>query len=100
MLGLGPNPPASTWGNIAQDGTYHNELWVVALPSLAITGFAVCASFVADGVQDALDPRRDWAHAERSRWRGLARRLLGSRAVPLDDGGEVEPGRKRPVGLP
>lgn len=94
-LGLGPNPPAATWGTIAQDGIYHNELWVVLLPSLAITGFAVCASYVADGLQDALDPRRDWAPVERGRLRGLGRRLLGPRAVPLDDAGEVEPGRER-----
>jgi oligopeptide transport system permease protein len=85
VLGLGPNPPAATWGNIAQEGISNNSLWAVVLPSIAITGFAVCASFVADGVQDALDPRREWAPVERKRLRGLARRLLGTHAVPQDD---------------
>lgn len=97
VLGLGPNPPTATWGNVAQDGIYHNSVWNVFVPSLAITGFAVCASYLADGVQDALDPRRDWAPAREGRLRGLARRLLGTRAVPFDDGGEMGPGGEGPV---
>jgi ABC-type dipeptide/oligopeptide/nickel transport system permease subunit len=80
VLGLGPNPPTATWGNIAQDGIYHDSVRLVLVPSLAIAGFAVCASYVADGVQEALDPRRDWARERRLP--GLARRLLGSRLVP------------------
>lgn len=60
VLGLGPNPPTATWGNIAQEGIVHHRIWAVLLPSIAITAFALCASFVADGVQEALDPRRDW----------------------------------------
>jgi oligopeptide transport system permease protein len=75
VLGLGPNPPTATWGNIAQEGITNGSLWAVVLPSIAITGFAVCASFVADGLQDALDPRRDWAPVRRrSLRRALARR--------------------------
>jgi ABC-type dipeptide/oligopeptide/nickel transport system permease subunit len=58
VLGLGVNPPQATWGTIAQDGQSFNRLYEVLLPSLAIAGFAVCVSFVADGVDDALDPRR------------------------------------------
>jgi len=87
VLGLGPNPPAATWGNIAQEGMQYDSLWLVILPSIAITGFAVCANFVADGVQDALDPRRDWGAdgAARRPLRRLTRSLLGSRVVPLDD---------------
>lgn len=78
VLGLGPNPPAATWGNIAQEGIANGQLWTVVLASIAITGFSVCASFVADGVQDALDPRRAWAPGPARR--GLLRRLLPARA--------------------
>lgn len=76
VLGLGPNPPTATWGNIAQEGIVHHRIWAVLLPSIAITGFAVCASFVADGVQEALDPRRD--REPLRPMRGFAR-LLGPR---------------------
>jgi oligopeptide transport system permease protein len=58
VLGLGLNPPQATWGTIAQDGQAFGRLYEVLLPSLAIAAFAVCVSFVADGVDDALDPRR------------------------------------------
>ena len=100
VLGLGPNPPAATWGNIAQEGMQYDSMWLVLLPSIAITGFAVCANFVADGIQDALDPRREWV-SERPRrkpLRRLARGLFGARAVPLDDPDGVGPVRERPVG--
>jgi ABC-type dipeptide/oligopeptide/nickel transport system permease subunit len=57
-LGLGLNPPAATWGNIAFDGIYHGRLYEVFLPSAAIALFAIAANVVADGIHDALDPRR------------------------------------------
>ena len=57
-LGLGLNPPAATWGNIAYDGIRLGRLWEVVLPSIAIAIFAVAANLVADGLDDALDPRR------------------------------------------
>jgi len=57
-LGLGLNPPAATWGNIAFDGIFHGRLYEVFLPSAAIALFAVAANVVADGLHDALDPRR------------------------------------------
>ena len=57
-LGLGLNPPAATWGNIAYDGIRVGRLWEVFLPSMAIAIFAVAANLVADGLDDALDPRR------------------------------------------
>ena len=72
VLGLGVNPPQATWGTIAQDGQSFNRLYEVLLPSLAIAGFAVCVSFVADGVDDALDPRRATEPG-----RGGFRRALG-----------------------
>jgi oligopeptide transport system permease protein len=58
LLGLGLNAPAATWGNIAEDGFNHARPWLMVVPSAAIALFAVCMNFVADGVDDALDPRR------------------------------------------
>jgi ABC-type dipeptide/oligopeptide/nickel transport system permease subunit len=58
VLGLGVNPPTATWGTIAQDGMTSGRLWLVLLPSLALAVFAVVANVVADGLNDALDPRR------------------------------------------
>jgi ABC-type dipeptide/oligopeptide/nickel transport system permease subunit len=58
VLGLGPETPTATWGNIALEGITFGRLWLVFLPSLAIAVFAVAANLLADGLGDALDPRR------------------------------------------
>jgi peptide/nickel transport system permease protein len=58
VLGLGPNPPTPTWGNMAVEGVRFHRIWNVALPSAAIALFAVLANLLADSLQDALDPRR------------------------------------------
>ena len=58
VLGLGVNPPEATWGNIAQEGIERGRLYLVVLPSVAIGVLAVAANVVADGLHDALDPRR------------------------------------------
>jgi oligopeptide transport system permease protein len=70
VLGLGINPPDATWGNVAQLGRDRGDLSSVVLPSVAIAIFAVCANLVADGLQEAFDPRRDVRRVRRSwRWR-------------------------------
>jgi oligopeptide transport system permease protein len=58
VLGLGVNPPDATWGNIAQEGIERGRLYLVVLPSAAIAFVAVASNLVADGLHDALDPRR------------------------------------------
>ena len=58
VLGLGPEAPTPTWGNMALEGITFGRLWLVFLPSLAIAVLAVAASLFADGLGDALDPRR------------------------------------------
>jgi oligopeptide transport system permease protein len=57
-LGLGLNPPAATWGNLAFEGIEDARLWEVVLPSVAIAVFAIAANIVADGLDEAFDPRR------------------------------------------
>ena len=61
VLGLGINAPAATWGNIAQDGLSRNNPYFLILPSAAIALLAVALNFIADGLQDAFDPRREGA---------------------------------------
>jgi oligopeptide transport system permease protein len=39
VLGLGPNPPTATWGNIAQSGLHFFRLWEMLLATIAITIF-------------------------------------------------------------
>jgi len=58
VLGLGPNPPTPTWGNMAVEGIRFHRIWNVALPSAAIAVFAILANLLADAFQEALDPRR------------------------------------------
>ena len=74
VLGLGPNPPAATWGNIAYDGWMEHRAWDMLVATLAITVFAVSANLLADGIQDVLDPRRRRAVA-----RARPRLLRGAR---------------------
>jgi oligopeptide transport system permease protein len=58
VLGLGPNPPTATWGNLAQDGLQFFRLWEMLLATVAITIFVLSANVIADGLHDVLDPRR------------------------------------------
>ena len=58
VLGLGPNPPTATWGNIAQSGLQFFRLWEMFVATVAITLFVLSANVIADGLHDVLDPRR------------------------------------------
>ena len=59
FLGLGINPPASSWGSLAQDGyqQYLSHPYLIIIPSIAIAWLILTAFFIADGLRDALDPR-------------------------------------------
>lgn len=59
FIGLGINPPDASWGSMAQEGrdAYRTHPIIIAIPSVAIAALVLCASFVADGLRDALDPR-------------------------------------------
>ena len=56
-LGLGPSHPAATWGNIAWLGIQEGQLSHVAYVSAGLAIFAISANFIADGLQEAFDPR-------------------------------------------
>lgn len=60
FLGLGSQPPDPSWGNMlsaAQAYLYRTPYYAL-FPGLAITLVVVGMNFFADGLQDALDPRR------------------------------------------
>jgi oligopeptide transport system permease protein len=59
FLGLGINPPKSSWGSLAQDGytQYLSHPYIIVIPSVAIAWLILSAFFIADGLREALDPR-------------------------------------------
>jgi peptide/nickel transport system permease protein len=60
FLGLGSQPPEPSWGNMlsAAQAYLYRSAWYALFPGLAITLAVVGTNFFADGLQDALDPRR------------------------------------------
>lgn len=60
FLGLGSQPPDPSWGNMlsAAQGYLYRSPTYALFPGLAITLVVVGMNYVADGLQDALDPRR------------------------------------------
>src|SRR5438105_563367 len=67
FLGLGSQPPEPSWGNMlsAAQGYLYRSPWYALFPGLAITIVVVGMNFVADGLQDALDPSRVSRHVPR-----------------------------------
>ena len=59
IVGLGPSPPAATWGNIAKDGLDASHAWSMFWPSVIIALFALSANVLVDRLHDVLDPRRE-----------------------------------------
>lgn len=61
FLGLGVQPPTSTWGNMltySQSVTiFRTAWWYPTFPGLMILFTVLSFNFVGDGLRDALDPR-------------------------------------------
>lgn len=59
FIGVGPPPPAPTFGNIIADGRdYIQEApWICLYPGLAIAITVLSLNLIGDGLRDALDPR-------------------------------------------
>ena len=59
FLGLGVQPPTSTWGNILTEGKDTIELawWLSVYPGLAILITVLSYNLLGEGIRDALDPR-------------------------------------------
>lgn len=60
-LGLGVRPPAPSWGNMILEGKdqLFTAPWVAAAPGVALLLTVAACNLVGDGLQDALDPRRE-----------------------------------------
>ena len=59
FLGLGIQPPASSWGSLISGGveTMEEYPWLLIFPGLALTITLFSLNFLGDGLRDALDPR-------------------------------------------
>ena len=59
FLGLGVQPPRSSWGTLISDGAGVMGLfpWLVSFPALILAAVLFSLNFLGDGLRDALDPR-------------------------------------------
>ncbi len=58
FLGLGVQPPRSSWGLLISQGveTMESYPWVLIFPGLALSFTLFALNFLGDGLRDALDP--------------------------------------------
>ncbi len=59
FLGLGVQPPMSSWGVLIKEGAENMEeyTWLLIYPGLALALTLFSLNFLGDGLRDALDPR-------------------------------------------
>ncbi|HNR30990.1 MAG TPA: ABC transporter permease subunit [Candidatus Hydrogenedentes bacterium] len=59
FLGLGVQPPMSSWGLLIKEGVETMEpfWWMLVFPSVALSVTLFSLNFFGDGLRDALDPR-------------------------------------------
>lgn len=59
FLGLGIQPPASSWGALIMDGAQRMDTapWLLIFPGTIFSLTLLALNFVGDGLRDALDPR-------------------------------------------
>jgi ABC-type dipeptide/oligopeptide/nickel transport system permease subunit len=57
VVGLGPEAPTATWGNIAQQGLHFGRLWEMSLATGMLVLFALSANVLVDALEEAFDPR-------------------------------------------
>jgi oligopeptide transport system permease protein len=59
FLGLGVQPPMSSWGVMIQEGAQKMEAypWLLIFPAACFATALFSLNFVGDGLRDALDPR-------------------------------------------
>lgn len=62
FLGLGVQPPNSSWGLLAAEGAssitaIHTAWWLIFFPGLALAVTLFSLNFLGDGLRDALDPK-------------------------------------------
>jgi len=59
FLGLGVQPPMTSWGALISEGAQEMEITprTLILPALFLSTTLFCFNFLGDGLRDALDPR-------------------------------------------
>lgn len=59
FLGLGVQPPNSSWGSLINDGAEKmiSYPWLLIFPSIFFSLTLFCLNFLGDGLRDALDPK-------------------------------------------
>jgi len=59
FLGLGIQPPQSSWGSLISSGveTMEEYPWLLIFPALTLSLTLFSLNFLGDGLRDALDPR-------------------------------------------
>lgn len=59
FIGIGPPPPAPSWGNIVAEGRDYavEAWWIMLFPGMAISLAALGMNLLGDGLRDVLDPR-------------------------------------------
>ena len=59
FLGLGIQPPMSSWGTLIKDGVESMEeySWLLIYPGISFTVTLFALNFFGDGLRDALDPK-------------------------------------------
>jgi len=59
FIGIGPPPPAPSWGNIIAEGRQFavQSWWIMLFPGFAISLAALGMNLLGDGLRDVLDPR-------------------------------------------
>jgi oligopeptide transport system permease protein len=59
FLGLGVQPPASSWGSLISDGveTMEEYPWLLIFPGIVLSMTLFALNFLGDGLRDALDVR-------------------------------------------
>lgn len=59
FLGLGIQPPQSSWGALISDGveTMEEYPWLLIFPAVTLSFTLFALNFLGDGLRDALDPR-------------------------------------------
>ena len=64
FVGLGVQPPASSWGTMlaeARNFLFSGDWWLSLFPGLAISVTVIGFNLLGDGLRDVLDPRRNTA---------------------------------------
>jgi peptide/nickel transport system permease protein len=60
FLGVGPPPPAPSWGNMLAEARYlvRNAFWISFFPGLLIGLTVLATNVLGDGIRDHYDPRK------------------------------------------